>query len=225
MKALGDYMAVLQKDLRLELRSREVIYSILLFSVLAVVILAFGFTWVSKNRNATYAPGALWLTVLFSATTGFNRFFDREKENAVFQGILLTPVSRAGLFLAKVTAQLLFILMTEVVFVPLILMFFNVGLALPGIFLAELILGTVAIVLVGTLFAALLMNARVRDVLLPIIIFPLSIPILLAGIKVSTLAFGAPLAEDPMKWLHFSAGYDIILLILTVFIFEKAVDL
>lgn len=225
MKALDDYMAVLVKDMRLEFRAREVFYSILLFSVLAVVILAFGFTWVSGQRDASYAPGALWLTILFSSTTGFNRFFDREKENSVFEGILLTPISRIGLFLAKVTGQLIFILLTEVVFVPLILMFFNVNLVMPWLFLSEVVLGTIAVVLVGTLFASLLMNARVRDVLLPLVVFPLSIPILLAGIKVSTLAFGAPLAEDPMKWLLFSAGYDIILLVLTVFIFEKTVSL
>jgi len=224
MKALRDFTTVLVKDLRLEFRAREVLFSVLLFSVLAVVVLAFGFTWVGGQRNASYGPGALWLAVLFSATTGFNRFFDRERENAAFVGVLLTPVSRPALFLAKVTAQMVFILFTELVFVPLILMFFNITVTMPGLFLAELFLGTLAVVLVGTLFSALLMNARVRDVLLPLVIFPLAIPVLLAGVKVSTLNIGAPLAEDPYKWLNFSAGYDIILLVLTVFIFEKTVN-
>ena len=224
MKALMDFQTILMKDFRLEFRARDVLYSILLFSVLAVVILAFGFTWVGAKRSASYAPGALWLTILFSATTGFNRFFDREKENSVFQGLLLTPVSRTALFFAKVTTQLVFILLTEVIFVPLILMFFSVSLVLPCIFIGELLLGTLAIVFVGTLFAALLMNARIRDVLLPLVIFPLSIPILLAGVKVSTMAFGAPIAEDPVKWLNFSAGYDMILLVLTAFIFKKTVS-
>ena len=225
MKAFGDFTAVLMKDLRLEFRAREVLFSVLLFSVLAVVVLAFGFTWVGGQRNATYAPGALWLAVLFSATTGFNRFFDRERENAAFVGILLTPVSKSALFLAKVTTQMVFMLLTELVFVPLILMFFNVRVTMPVLFLGELFFGTLAVVTVGTLFSALLMSARVRDVLLPLVIFPLAIPVLLAGVKVSTLAFGAPLAEDPWKWLHFSAGYDVILLVLTVFIFDKTVKL
>ena len=218
---LESYWAVLRKDLVLEFRTKDVLYSLVLFSVLAVVVIAFGFTWASRTQQPMYAPGSLWLTLLFSATVGFNRFFDRERENRSFEGILLTPVNRISLFAAKATAQMIFNLFSELIFVPLVILFFNLPIRSPGLFVGQLVVGTAGVVGIGTLFAALLMDVKVRDVLLPLVVFPLTIPILLAGVKLTLLVSVSKGYEDPSKWLYFTIGYAILSWVISGFIFGR----
>lgn len=220
-RIFSQYRAVLIKDLTLEFRTKDVLSSLILFSVLTVVVMAFGFTWAARSQQPLFAPGALWVNVLFTATVGFNRFFDRERENNCFEGILLTPVNKIALFAAKSTAQFIFNTTAQLIFVPLIIVFFNVPVYRPLVLILQLLFATLGISAIGTLFASLLMEVRVRDVLLPLIVFPLTIPQLLAGVKVSYLSFSSTAAEDPYKWLYFTLGYATISWILGGFIFGR----
>lgn len=222
MEELRRYAAIVRKDLRVEFRTREILYTTTLFALLLVVIFAFAFlTDAAKSRD--YGPGIVWVTVLFATTVGQNRLFDRERENDCLWGLLLSPAAPSTVFLAKVTAQVAFALLMQVPTILLILVFFDLGLTDPMAFIGALALGNIALGLVGTLFAAMLMNSRMKEVLLPLVTYPVFVPVVIAGVKVTAVAVGAPIAEDPDVWLQFLLGFDMIFGVVTVALFGRMV--
>lgn len=222
MRALGQFVAVLRKDLTIEFRSRDILYPMALFSFLLVVVFSFAFlSDPAKARD--YGPGIVWVTVLFSSTVGLNRVFDRERENGCLWALLLGPVPAGAVFAAKVVGHLLFTGLMEALTLPLILLFFDLPVVDVPAFLAAVALGTVGVSLVGTLFSAMLMNARMKEVLLPLVTYPVLVPVVIAGVKVTALAVGAPLAEEPGPWLKFLAGFDMVFGVVTLLLFERMV--
>jgi heme exporter protein CcmB len=216
------YLAIVQKDLRVEFRTREILYTTTLFALLLVVIFAFAFLS-DAGKSRDYGPGIIWVTVLFATTVGQNRLFDRERENDCLWSLLLSPAEPSTVFMAKATAQIAFAVMMQVPTILLILVFFDLGVTDPFSFIAVLALGNVALGLVGTLFAAMLMNARMKEVLLPLVTYPIFVPVVIAGVKVTAVAVGAPIAEDPEVWLKFLAGFDMIFAVVTVVLFGRMV--
>ncbi len=222
MDELRRYAAIVGKDLRVEFRTREILYTTTLFALLLVVIFAFAFLS-DPTKSRDYGPGIIWVTVLFATTVGQNRLFDRERENDCLWSLLLSPAAPSTVFLAKATAQLAFALLMQVPTILLILVFFDLRVTDPFAFVAALALGNVALALVGTLFAAMLMNARMKEVLLPLVTYPLFVPVVIAGVKVTAVAVGAPIAEDPEVWLKFLLGFDMIFGVVTVMLFGRMV--
>lgn len=216
------YLAILGKDLLVEFRTREILLTMALFSMLLVIIFAFAFLS-DPTKAKDYGPGIIWVTVLFSATIGQNRLFDRERENGCLWGLLLSPVDAGTIFLAKATAQFIFTLLMELPTILLIILFFDLPLVQPMEFIASLLLGTVALSLVGTLFSAMLMNARMKEVLLPLVTYPLLVPVVIAGVKVTSVAVGAPVNEDAWMWLKFLLGFDMIFAVATWFLFGRMI--
>ena len=216
------YLAIVQKDLRVEFRTSEILYTTTLFALLLVVIFAFAFLS-DAGKSRDYGPGIIWVTVLFATTVGQNRLFDRERENDCLWSLLLSPAEPSTVFMAKATAQIAFAVMMQVPTILLILVFFDLGVTDPFSFIAVLALGNVALGLVGTLFAAMLMNARMKEVLLPLVTYPIFVPVVIAGVKVTAVAVGAPIAEDPEVWLKFLAGFDMIFAVVTVVLFGRMV--
>ncbi len=222
MRALDQFAAVLRKDLTIEFRSRDILYPMALFSFLLVVVFSFAFLS-DRGKARDYGPGIVWVTVLFSATVGLNRLFDRERENGCLWSLLLAPVSAGAVFLAKVVGHLLFTGLMEALTLPLILLFFDLAVVDVPVFLAAIALGTVGVSLVGTLFSAMLMNARMKEVLLPLVTYPVLVPVVIAGVKVTALGVGAPLAEEPGPWLRFLVGFDMVFGVVTLLLFDRMV--
>jgi heme exporter protein CcmB len=220
--ALRQYLAMVRKDLQVEFRTRDILFTTALFALLMIVIFAFAFL-TDPTRTRDYGPGIIWVTVLFSSTVGQNRLFERERENGCLWAMLLSPADPGVVFLAKATAQFLFTTLMELPTLVLILVFFDLNVTMPGPFVAAILLGTVALSLVGTLFSAMLMNARMKEVLLPLVTYPLLVPVVIAGVKVTAVSVGAPVLEEPGMWLQFLLGFDMIFGVATWFLFGRMI--
>ena len=212
------------KDLRIELRSREIVYTMVFFGALLVVIFAFAFPRDPRAVRGS-VPGMLWVALAFTGTIGLGRAFDRERENDTMRALLLAPVPRLSVFLGKALSTALLILAVAVVCVPLLALFLNVPLfahALPLILIV--VLGAVGIAVVGAVFAATLLKVRSRDVLLPVILYPLLVPLFVAGTS-CTAALLAPIPnfDAAWYWIEFLGIFDAAFLVLSIWVFESLV--
>lgn len=217
-------LALLRKDLQIEFRTKETLAALLLLGLLTLVVLSFAFDPTSELR-AEAAPGALWVAVVFAGVLGLNRSFLAERDNECLQGLLLCPVDRGTIYLAKTLGNFLFMMAAQLAIVPIFVFFFNlpVSPALGGIFLC-LGLGLLGFAAIGTLFAAISVRTRAREVMLPLLLLPLAVPIFIAGVKVSgRLLAGKPLA-DVAPWLNLMVGFDVIFLVVGWLVFEYAVE-
>lgn len=222
MRALVQFIGIVRKDIVIEFRAKDLLYLTAFFSFLLIVI--FSFAFLSDPAKAIdYGPGIIWVTVLFSAILGLNRLLEREKENSCLWALLLSPVSPSTVFAAKVASHMIFTLLVEVMAIPMVFVFFDLRLENPAIFVAGLLLGTLGISLIGTIFATMLINARLKEVLLPLVTFPLLVPVLVAGVKITALTIGAPIAEEPASWLRFLLGFDMVFGAVTLALFGRMV--
>ncbi len=210
--------AHLGKDLRLEWRSKDAINGMLFFSLLVVVLFSFAFD-PTMAVSRQIAGGILWVALLFASTTALNQTWTRELRHQVLDAQRMAPSPASALFLAKVLANFLFVTMIQVVLAPLFIIFYNLHALGQGWLMALVLpLGTLALVVNGTFFAALSLRTRNREMLLPLILFPVSIPALLAMVQSTT---GILTGEfDPGLWMRMLAGYDIIFLTLCLLLFE-----
>jgi len=201
--------ALLRKDLALELRTRESIPAMALFSLTTFVIFHFGLD--RRSVEGDLASGVLWVTLLFAAILGVNRLFVAEAEQGGFDGFLLAPVDRTALFVAKALALLAFLLCVEVVAVPafaVLLLGPAPGPALPGL-VAVLLLADVGICVIGTLVAAIAIRTRARDLIVPLLALPLLVPVVLAAAQATAPLFAQGGAEAlPLRWIATLALYD-----------------
>ena len=213
----------LHKDLRLEWRSRDSINGMLFFALLVVVIFGLAFDPTSyPTTTRQIAGGILWVALLFASITALNQSWTRELRNQVLEAQRMAPSPASALFLGKVISNMLFVLVVEIVLGPIFIVFFNLHV-LGNIWLLILILplGTWALVVNGTFFAALGLRARNRELLLPLLLLPISLPALLAMVQATTGVLTAEL--DPIQintWIKQLAGYDIIFTTICVLFFE-----
>ncbi len=217
-------LALIRKDLQVELRTKETLASLLLLGLLTLVVLSFAFDPTSELR-AEAAPGALWVAVIFASAIGLNRSFLAEAENDCLQGLLLCPVDRGTIYLAKTVGNFVFMMIAQLVIVPIFVFFFNLPLSvgLGGVFLS-LALGVFGFAAVGTLFAAISVRTRAREVMLPLLLLPLVVPIFIGGVTVTgRVLAGKPLA-DVAPWLNLMVGFDVIFLVVGWLVFEYAVE-
>ena len=214
--------AHLAKDLRLEWRSKDAINGMLFFSLLVVVLFSFAFD-PTMAVSRQIAGGILWVALLFASTTALNQTWTRELRHQVLDAQRMAPSPASALFLAKVLANFLFVTMIQVVLGPLFIIFYNLHALGQGWWMALVLpLGTLALVVNGTFFAALSLRTRNREMLLPLILFPVSIPALLAMVQ-STAAILTG-ESDPGLWINMLSGYDIIFLTLCLLLFETILN-
>ena len=216
----------LLKDLRIEWRSRESINGMLFFALLVVVVFSLAF---DPTANPTMARqisgGILWVAILFAVTTALNQTWAREQRNSVLEAQRLAPSPASALFVGKVLANTLFVGIIEAVLAPLFIVFYNLHpLGQTSLFLLIMPLGTWALLCNGTFFAALSLRTRNRELLLPLILFPVSLPALLAMINASAGVLTGDEAFNPTLWLRMLAGYDIIFTIICVMLFETVIS-
>jgi heme exporter protein B len=211
-RILGGAWLIARKDLRVEARSRELAYTTLFFAVTAVLVFAFSFVQEDATVPDGAASGILWVTLVFSGTIAISRTFEREREHDTLRALLLSPVDRPAVYLGKLLAVLLLLGSVEIVVVPLTGLFFGapIGRA-PLMLTAILAAGTLGFAAVGTLFAAMLVRARSRDVLLPIVLFPIVVPVIIAGVR-GTNALFAPDFDLAVArlWLAMLVSFDAV---------------
>lgn len=227
MDFLRHVATIAWKDLRVELRSREIVFNMAFFAAMVVVLFSFAFLKESRDGEmvvvAEVAPGFLWIAVLFSATLGMSRAFDRERESDTMRGLLLSPAPRAALFLGKAAGLFLLMAMVEAVVVPLVWFFFAAPLfADPPAMSALVLLTTAGVAVVGSVFAAMLMRTRARDILLPVILYPILVPLFIAAIK-GTSGILAGDAEQTWFWIRFLLVYDSAFVVAALWTFESVV--
>ena len=214
---------VVRKDLQIEFRSREVVYTTLFFAVSCVLVFAFGFVREGVAVDGA-AAGILWIAIAFSGTLALGRTFERERQNDTLRALMLAPVDRPALYIGKLAGILLLLSAVEAVVVPLVALMFRAPLfAYPATTAALVAAGTLGFAAVGTLFAAMLVRARSRDVLLPILLYPITIPVIIAGVR-GTAALLQPEADLPLArmWLSMLVCSDVVFITLALWTFEPA---
>ncbi len=214
-------IAVLRKDLRLELRSLETIPTMVLFSIATFVIFHFAFNQASIRGQL--AAGVLTVTILFAGLLGINRLFVAEREQGGFDGFLLAPVDRTAMLVAKATALFVFLAVLEVVAVPafaILLLDVSIWHALPGL-MAVLALADVALAVIGTLVSAIAVQSRARDLIGPLLGLPLLIPALIGTARAAGPLLVAHGPSVPAaKWLGLVALYDLVFALLAYAVFD-----
>jgi heme exporter protein B len=220
MMFLEQVIAILWKDVRSEWRSKQMWTGMGLFAILVLVIFNFAFDLRVDNKAAV-APGALWVAFVFASMLGLGRTIAVEREKGTMDRLLLCPVDRKAVYLAKLLGNMLFIGVVEIVALPIFAVLFDVPLFF-GPLLPIVLLGTLGIASVGTLFAAMAAATRARELLLPILVFPLIVPIVIAAVR-ATGTLLAPVANEP-PWLGLMAAFDVIFLSVSMLTFEYIVD-
>jgi heme exporter protein B len=217
-------MAVAGKDLRVELRSREIVYTTGFFAILLVVVFSFAFP---RDEEAVIAaaPGMLWVAMAFAGTVGLGRAFDREREGDTMRALLLSPAPRLSVFLGKATAIGVLVASVSAIVAPLLVLLLQAPLfEHPLELLVVLALGALGFALVGTVFAAMLLRVRSRDVLLPVVLYPILMPLFIAGTSATAAAMPpVPNLDIAWYWIQFLAVYDAIFLGVALWTFESLV--
>ncbi len=216
--------AIVWKDIITELRTKELFASMFTFALLMIVIFNFAFDF-SAELIPFAAPAILWVSFTFAGVLGLSRSFALEKEGSSILGLLLTPTDRSLIFLGKMIGNIIFVFIVEAIILPIFVLFFNYNLFANAIpLLLVILLGTIGFVSVGTLFSAMALNTKLREVLLPILLFPIIIPVIFSSVKLSSAILnGNPLSEAgfPLKIL---ISFDIIFLVVCAIVFEYVVE-
>ena len=215
-------LAIVQKDLAAEFRSRELISAMLVFSLLVILIFNFALELDIKTRESVTA-GVLWTTFAFAGTLGLSRSMAVEKDRGCIDGLLLAPVDRSAIYFGKAISNLAFMLIVEAIVLPVYSVLYNANLFRLD-FLGVILLGSIGYSAVGTLLSAMAVQTRTRDVLLPILLFPVAIPVLLAAVKASGgLLAGAEFSEI-LTPLNILIVYDVIFIAVAFMVFDFVVE-
>jgi heme exporter protein B len=214
-------LLVLRKDFAIEVKSREVLFTTLFFAVSCVLIFSFAFV-VEGQPLENAAAGILWIAIAFAGTLALGRTFERERYGETLRALLLAPAPRPALYVGKLLGVLLLLVVAELLLTPLVAVLFQANLfANPLLFAALLITGTIGFASVGTLFAAMLVRARSRDVLLPILLYPITVPVIIAGVRGTSALLASP-PDDTVAtmWIGLLTAFDVVFITLSLWTFE-----
>jgi len=215
-------LAIVWKDLRAEFRSFELVSSMLVFSLLVILIFNFALELDIKMRQ-TVTAGVLWSTFAFAGTLGLNRSMSIEKDRGCMDGLLLAPVDRSAIYFGKFISNLAFMLLVEAFVLPIYSLLYNTNLFQPGL-LAVILLGSIGYTAVGTLLAAMSVQTRTRDVLLPILLFPVAFSVLLAAVKASGGFLSNSELTEILMPINLLIAYDVIFIAVAFMVFDIVVE-
>ena len=218
MRAFAVILAIFWKDILTEIRTKEIVTSVLVFALLVLVIFNFAFGTATDTAELV-APGVLWVALTFGGVLGFNRIFVTEKENSCFEGMMLCPVDRSVIYWGKLAGSFSFNLAIALVITPVFLALFNFPLFLPRLILI-IVLATVGFTAVGTLFSAVAINTRTRDMMLPLLFLPIVIPVIVGAVKCTAVVLAGQPWDDMLTWLQIMIAFDIIYLVVSTLVFE-----
>lgn len=222
MSWIAPAATIAAKDLRLESKTRDVLASVGLFALLVVVTASFSFPTSGDGREAV-AAGVLWIAFLFAALLGMGRSMAIEKEEGCFEGLLVSPVPRESIFLGKLFANLGFTFAIELIVVPVFIVLMDLRVGGTSLLVLSAFLGTVGIVVVGTLFASIAVNTRGREAILPLLVLPVSVPVMIAAVK-STQAALTGAWGSTTSWLLLALGYDALFLLVALATFPHLTE-
>jgi len=215
-------LAITWKDALSETRTREIVFSVLVFALLVIVTFNFAFG-ASQEMMVLVAPGILWVTFAFAGVLSLNRSFILEKEEGCLEGLMVCPISREVIYVGKMLGSLLFMLIIEAIALPVFAFLFN----LP-VFSLQLVtitvLATLGFVAVGTLFSALAVNTKAREMVLPILFLPIVVPIIICAVKASGLALLGEPWNGLSSWLQIIVAFDAIFLVVSFLIFTFVIE-
>jgi heme exporter protein B len=222
MGFLRQVAAILWKDVVAELRTKDIFSAMFVFALLSVLIFPFAFDLRVENVKQV-APGVLWVAISFAGVLGLNRSFALEKDKGSMEGLLLAPMDRSAIYFGKMLGNVLFMLMMEALVIPVFIVLFNLPLYLPGV-LVVVLLGTLGFAGVGTLFSAIAVNTRAREVLLPILLFPILVPVLISAVKLTGgFLDNIPLSEN-INWLQLLVVFDVVFIAIAFMTFDYVVE-
>lgn len=214
--------AVVKKDILAELRTKETLSMMLIFVLLAVFIFNFAFDLRVENVREV-APGVMWVAFVFAGVLGLNRSFIQEADKGCLDGLLMTPVDRSLIYLGKMLGNLIFMLAVDAIALPVFSVLLNLALVRWDIALI-VVLGTLGFAGVGTLFSAMTANTRAREVMLPLLLFPVALPLVLAAVKATAGVLDGASLGEVANWLNLLIGYDVIFLTISYLTFDYVVE-
>ena len=219
---LGPILIIVWKDLLLELRSKDLVVSIVVFGLVVVVVFNFALNN-TPGRSAELAPGILWSAFAFSAVLGMNRAFVRDQEQGGLEGLLISPISRDAIFLGKALTSLIFMLLVEAALLPVYAVMLDFSV-LSWSLMLTILLGTLGFAVVGTLFSAIAVQTRSREIMLPVLFFPVLLPVIIAAVEASTRAVGGVTFIGLGRWLPLIVVFDALFLVICPWVFSFVVE-
>ncbi len=219
---LRSVWAIVWKDLAAEVRSRELLSAMLVFALLVILIFNFALELDAAAR-ASVTSGVLWVTFAFAGTLGLNRSMAVEKDRGCLDGLLLAPVDRSAIYFGKAIGNLVFMLVVEIIVLPVYSVLYNTNLFQPGL-IGVILLGSIGYIVVGTLLSSMAVQTRTRDILLPILLFPVVLPILIAAVKASAGFLNGDQMVDIWPYLNLLIAYDAIFTAIAWMVFDFVVE-
>jgi heme exporter protein CcmB len=212
---------ILRKDLTVEVRSREIAYTTLFFAVECALVFAFALVREGKPPEDG-AAGILWIAIAFAGTLALGRAFERERQSETLRALLLAPAARPAVYVGKLLGIVALLVVAELVLVPLVALLFQAPMfAHPAWLALVIVAGTVGFAAVGTLFAAMLVRARTRDVLLPVLLYPITVPVIIAGVRGTAALLQPEVEVDVVRfWVALLVAFDVVFVTLALWTFE-----
>ena len=222
MRFLRKVLVIVQKDVAVELRTKEMLSSMFVFSLLVIVIFSFAFELRVEDVREV-APGVLWVTFVFAGMLGLSRSFVLEKDKGCLEGLLLCPVDRSAIYFGKMLGNVIFMTMVEAMILPIFSILFNISLFQP-VLLLIVVLGTLGFAGVGTLFSAMAVHTRSREVMLPVLLFPIVAPAMIAAVKATGgILDGQPFSEIA-HWIRLLVVFDVVFFAISFMTFDYVVE-
>ena len=214
-------LLVMRKDFTIEAKSREILYTTLLFALSCVLVFSIAFVKEGEPLEDA-AAGILWIAVAFAGTLALGRTFERERYGETLRALLLAPAPRAAIYVGKMLGIVLLLAVVELLLVPLVAVLFHAPLFAEPVLLAALLAaGTLGFAAVGALFAAMLVRARTRDVMLPILLYPMTVPVMIAGVRGTSAVLQSPAdTASAIMWIGLLASFDVVFVTLALWTFE-----
>ena len=207
----GPVLALVWKDILLETRTKDVVVAVLVFSLLVILIFNFAIS-PTPRTVALVAPGVLWVAFVFGGVLGLTRSFALEKERGSLQGLMLAPVSRDAIFFGKMLAIFLLMMLVEAIVFPVFAVLYNLSMAVPWV-IAIALLATLGIATLGTIFSAMAVNTRAREVMLPLLFLPVALPTIIGAVEATGIILRGGGIDDIARWLSLLAVFDAVFLV------------
>lgn len=223
MNFLRKVGAVAWKDLRAEWRTREMFSAMFVFALLIVIIFNFALELRVTNARAL-VPGILWVAFTFSGMLGLNRSFILEKDRGSLEGLLLCPVDRSAIYLGKMLSNMALMGIVEAFVLPITFVLFNMSFRTVPMLVAVVVLGTLGFAGIGTLFSAMAVNTRAREVMLPLLLFPVAVPLMIAAVKLTAGVLDGLAMAELSRWWQLLVGFDVIFLTLSLMTFDYVIE-
>lgn len=223
---MKDFLYLAWKDLLMEFRTKQMLNSMVIFSLLVIVIFNYSFSNILFNVEvADIAPGILWIAFTFAGMLGLSRSFSSEMEEGCLDGLKLCPVDPSTIYLGKVVSNLVIMFLIEAIIVPLFIVLFNFSdvKGLAGL-IVIILLGTIGFILVGTLFSALTVNMRTREILLPVILFPIIIPLIMSSVMATQKVLSTGDLFSAIDEIRLLIVYDLVFFIAAQLVFEYVIE-